>query len=120
MFLAPFGSSIIFVFPTLLILLLNSLPLTLHFDPSPPQTPHLSSSTGESLIYSISWFIKIIWLISLQNAILIHFANLQYYLPYRNPILYTFLEHKHPMDYHTSKVFHQLRSLLFDNIPLYL
>ena len=50
-FLAPFGINIIFVFPILFIFLSNSRLRTLHLDPSPPQTPHRSSSTGESLIY---------------------------------------------------------------------
>ena len=50
-FLAPFGSSIILVLPILFIFLSNSRLRTLHFDPSPPQTPHRSSFTGEFLIY---------------------------------------------------------------------
>ena len=99
-FLAPFGSSIILVLPILFIFLSNSRLRTLHFDPSPPQTPHRSSFTGEFLIYLFEndLMVKNDCQFTKHTLIPIIFPSM-YILPYHHLSRCTFLDHKHRMDY---------------------
>ena len=107
-FLAPFGSSIILVLPILFIFLSNSLLRTLHFVPSPPQTPHRSSFTGEFLIYLFENDLMVENDCQFTKHILIPsiFPSI-YILPYRILSRCTFLEHKHQMDYHRNMGCHR-------------
>ena len=102
-FLAPFGSSIILVLPILFIFLSNSRLRTLHFDPSPPQTPHRSSFTGEFLIYLFENDLMVENDCKFTKHILIPsiFPSI-YILPYHILSRCTFLERKHQMDYHRN------------------
>ena len=51
MFLAPLGIIVIFDVPVFVVAFVNDRLFCRHLDPSPPQMPHSSSWTGESIIW---------------------------------------------------------------------